>query len=81
VKTKLLRVNTPKTNFYSLIDLIFLIQILENNAFTFKLIISISFFIRVGKKPGKFQKTHGNGKNWFLPGKMGKTGKTVFFLK
>jgi hypothetical protein len=38
-----------------------------------------SWWGRVGKKPRKFQKTHGNGKNWFLPGKMGKTGKTVFF--
>jgi hypothetical protein len=36
-------------------------------------------YIRVGKKPGKFEKTHGNGKNWFLPAKMGKTGKIVFF--
>jgi hypothetical protein len=36
---------------------------------------------RVGKNPGNFKKTHGNGKNWFLPGKMGKTGKTVFFQK
>jgi hypothetical protein len=34
---------------------------------------------RVGKKPGKFEKTQGNGKNWFLPGKMGKTGKLPFF--
>jgi hypothetical protein len=34
---------------------------------------------RVGKKPGKFEKTHGNEKNWFLPGKMGKTGKVAFF--
>jgi hypothetical protein len=34
---------------------------------------------RVGKKSGKFEKTHGNGKNWFLPGKMGKTGKIAFF--
>jgi hypothetical protein len=33
-------------------------------------------FDRVGKKPGKFEKTHGNGKNWFLPGK---TGKIAFF--
>jgi hypothetical protein len=32
---------------------------------------------RIRKKPGKFEKTHGNGKNWFLPEKMGKTGKTV----
>jgi hypothetical protein len=31
---------------------------------------------RVGKKPGKFEKTHGNGKNWFL---LGKTGKIAFF--
>jgi hypothetical protein len=33
-------------------------------------------FIRVGEKPGKFEKNHGNGKNWYLPGKM---GKTAFF--
>jgi hypothetical protein len=32
---------------------------------------------RVGKKPGKFEKTH--GKNCFLPGKMKKTGKIAFF--
>jgi hypothetical protein len=36
-------------------------------------------FIRVGKKPGKFEKNHGNGKNWFLPEKIGKTGKIAFF--
>jgi hypothetical protein len=24
-------------------------------------------------------KTHGNGKNWFSPGKMEKTGKIAFF--
>ncbi len=33
-------------------------------------------FCRVGEKPGKFEKTHWNGKNWFLPEKM---GKTAFF--
>jgi hypothetical protein len=26
-----------------------------------------------------WEKTHGNGKNWFLPRKMGKTGKIAFF--
>jgi hypothetical protein len=36
-------------------------------------------YYRVGKKPGKFEKTHGNGKNWFLPEKMRKTGKIAFF--
>jgi hypothetical protein len=35
--------------------------------------------IKVGKKPGKFEKTHGNWKNWFLPGKMGKREKLPFF--
>jgi hypothetical protein len=35
---------TGKTNFYCLIDLISLIQILDNNASTFKLIISMSIF-------------------------------------
>ncbi len=35
---------TGKSNFYCLIYLIFMIQILENSAFTFKLIISISIF-------------------------------------
>jgi hypothetical protein len=43
------------------------------------LIFTQGFNFRVGKKPGKFEKTHGNGKNWFLPGKMGKTGKIAFF--
>jgi hypothetical protein len=43
--------------------------------------ISTTKQIRIGKKPGKFEKAHGNGKKWFLPGKMGKTGKAVFFSK
>jgi hypothetical protein len=42
-------------------------------------VLQFSRFYRVGKKPGKFEKTHGNGKNLFLPGKMGKTGKIAFF--
>jgi hypothetical protein len=62
-------------------------KILIENAFLFaklrqlKLLTKVCERVwnRVGKKPGKFRKTNGNGKNWFLPGKMGKTGKTVFF--
>jgi hypothetical protein len=35
---------------------------------------------KFGKKPGKFEKTHGNGKNWFLPGNE-KNGKNCLFSK
>jgi hypothetical protein len=31
------------------------------------------------EKTREIRKTHGNGKNWILPGKMRKTGKIVFF--
>ncbi len=33
----------------------------------------------LGKNSGNSKKTHGNGKHWLLPGKMGKTGKIAFF--
>jgi hypothetical protein len=35
--------------------------------------------LKVWEKARVIRKTHGNGKNWFLPGKMGKREKLPFF--
>jgi hypothetical protein len=38
--------------------------------FFYKISEKLSRKFRVGKKPGNFEKTHGNRKNWFLPEKI-----------